>query len=258
MRSARRIWVIALQTLTEARRNKIFYSLFLFALVVVLNATLFTEVTITTVDRMLKDTGIGAINVFALALTVFTGIGIINREIDRRSIYSILAKPVTRAEFILGKYVGLVMIMVTTCGAMFVCLLLAMKGFRTDITPSIFLGLLGIFLEVAVLAAFALLCSTFTNAFASGFITAAVFISGHLSAELVFYARKSGTLAWNIFGNGLYYVVPNLERFNFKYHVTYDLMVPGDTLALTIGYAAAYTAGFLALAVIVFSRRDFR
>lgn len=258
MNSLRHVWVIALQTLTEARRNKIFYSLFLFALVVVLNATLFTEVTITTVDRMLKDTGIAAINMFALALTVFTGIGIINREIDRKSIYSILAKPVSRAEYIVGKFCGLVAIMVTTCGAMFVCLLIAMKGFRTDITPSIFLGLLGIFLEVAVLSAFALLCSTFTNSFASGFMTAAVFVSGHLSSELVFYARKSGTLTWKILGNGLYYAVPNLERFNFKYHVTYDLTLPPETLALTLGYAFAYTAAFLTLAVVVFSRRDFR
>lgn len=258
MNAARHIWAIALQTLTEARRNKIFYSLFLFALVVVLNATIFTEVTITTVDRMLKDTGIAAINMFALALTVFTGIGIVNREIDRRSIYSVLAKPVSRAEYILGKFCGLVAIMVTTCGAMFVCLLLAMKGFRTDITPSIFLGLLGIFLEVAVLAAFALLCSTFTNSFASGFMTAAVFISGHLSGELFYFARKAGTTGWLIFGHGLYYVVPNLERFNFKYHVTYDLLVPGETLALTIGYAVAYSAAFLTLAVVVFSRRDFR
>lgn len=258
MMSPRHLLTIAGQTLTEARRNKIFYSLFLFALVVVLNATLFTEVTITTVDRMLKDTGIAAINMFALALTIFTGIGIINREIDRRSIYSILAKPVTRAEFIVGKYLGLVAIMVTTCGAMFVCLLLAMKGFRTDITPSIFLGLLGIFLEVAVLSAFALLCSTFTNSFASGFMTAAVFIAGHLSAEMHYYARKNDTLVWKMVGNGLYYGLPNLERFNFKYHVTYDLMVPTETLALTLGYAFAYTAAFLTLAVVVFSRRDFR
>lgn len=256
--SPRNLLTIAGQTLTEARRNKIFYSLFLFALVVVLNATLFTEVTITTVDRMLKDTGIAAINLFALALTIFTGIGIINREIDRKSIYVVLAKPVTRAEYIVGKYLGLVAIMVTTCGAMFICLLLAMKSFRTDITPPIFLGLLGIFLEVAVLSAFALLCSTFTNSFASGFMTAALFISGHLSSELHFYARKSGSLAWKVIGDGLYYGLPNLERFNFKYHVTYDLMVPVQTLALTLGYAFAYTAAFLTAAVLVFSRRDFR
>src|SRR5688572_30206335 len=107
-----RILTIARQTLTEARRNKVFYSIFLFALIVILNSTLFTEVTITTMDRVLKDTGMAAINIFALALTVFTGVGVINREIDRKSLFAVIAKPIGRYEFIVGKYLGLLAIMV--------------------------------------------------------------------------------------------------------------------------------------------------
>ena len=102
MSSVMNILTIAAQTFTEARRNRVFYSLFLFALVVVLSSVIFTEVTTTTMDRVLKDTGLAAINVFALALTIFAGVGIINREIDRRSIYTVLAKPVSRFRYILG------------------------------------------------------------------------------------------------------------------------------------------------------------
>jgi Cu-processing system permease protein len=253
-----RIYAIAAQTFTEARRNKVFYSLFLFALIVIVNSYVFTEVTIATLDRMIKDTGIAAINLFALSLVIFTGIGVINREIDRRSLYVVVVKPIARYEFILGKYVGLIAMMVATCGLMFVGLLIALTSFRTQITPSLFLGLLGVFLEVAVLGALAVLCSTFTNSFASAFITAAVFISGHLSAELKFFAAKSSSALTRTVGELIFYLVPNLERFNFKMHVAYDLNVGGGTLAMTCLYAAGYVAAFLTAAVVAFSRRDFR
>ncbi len=253
-----RIYTIAAQTFTEARRNKIFYSIFLFALVVILNSYMFTEVTITTVDRMIKDAGMAAINLFALALVVFTGIGVINREVDRRSLYVVVVKPIARYEFIVGKYLGLLAMMLGTCGMMFGGLLFALKGFKTPITEGVFLGFLGIFLEISVLGALAVLCSTFTNSFVSGFVTAAVFISGHLSAELKFYAAKSSSEMVQFMGRAIYFVVPNLERFNFKYHVAYDLTVTGETLALSCLYALAYVAAFLTGAVVVFSRRDFR
>lgn len=253
-----RILVIAAQTFTEARRNKVFYSIFLFALIVILNSYIFTEVTITTVDRMIKDTGIAAINIFALALMVFTGIGVINREIDRRSIYAVVAKPIGRYEFIVGKYLGLLAMMLATCGLMFAGLLIALHSFKTPITEAVFLGLLGIFLEVAVLGAFAVLCSTFTNSFVSGFMTAAMFISGHLSAELKFFAAKSDSSVVRTVGEGLYLLVPNLERFNYKYHVAYDLTVSASSLGMNGLYALGYVAAFLTGAVVIFSQRDFR
>jgi ABC-type transport system involved in multi-copper enzyme maturation permease subunit len=256
--SLRYILTIAGQTFTEARRNKVFYSIFLFALVVVLNSYLFTEVTITTMDRVLKDTGMAAINIFALALTVFTGVGVINREIDRKSIFSVIAKPIARYQFIVGKYVGLLAMMLATCGIMFLCLLVVMVGYRTPIHSSAFVGFYGIFLEVAVLGAFAVLCSSFTSSFVSAFMTVAIFVSGHLSSELRFFATKSPSPAVKAVGNAIYYAVPNLERFNFKYHVTYDVAVEAGTLLLTTSYALAYVVAFLVASVVIFSQRDFR
>ncbi len=252
------IFAIAQQTFTEARRNRVFYSIFLFALLVVLSSYLFTEVTITTMDRVLKDTGMAAINVFAIALVVFTGVGVINREIDRKSIFPVIAKPISRYEYIVGKYVGLLAIIVATCGAMFLCLLLVMLAYKTPIHASAFTGIYGIFLEVAVLGALAVLCSSFTSSFASAFISVAIFVSGHLSGELQWFANKSDSAVARGIGNAIYYLVPNLERFNFKYNVTYDLPVGAGQL-LNVGlYALCYVAAFLVASVIIFSRRDFR
>ncbi|MFO0598735.1 MAG: ABC transporter permease [Myxococcaceae bacterium] len=253
------IFTIAQQTFTEARRNKIFYSVFLFALVVLLNAVIFTEVTITTVDRMILDSGVAAINVFAIALTVFIGVGVINREVDRRSLYAIIVKPVRRWEFIVGKYLGLLAIMLSTCGLMLVGLMISLVNFKTDITSGLFVGFLGIVLEVMILGALALLCSSFTNSFVSGFITAAVFISGHLSAELKFSVMKPGTSEFQkVMGWCIYYLTPNLERFNFKLNVIYNYPVGADYLAMTVVYALLYVTAFLTAAVVVFSRRDFK
>jgi ABC-type transport system involved in multi-copper enzyme maturation permease subunit len=251
------ILAIAGQTLTEARRNRVFYSVFLFGMVVVLNSVIFTEVTSTTMDRVLKDTGLAAINIFALALTVFTGVGIVNREIDRKSIYTILAKPISRFGYILGKYLGLLAIILTTSSMMFVGLLFVLKGYKTTIHAGIFLGFFGIVLEVMVLGAVAVLCSSFTTSFVSAFICVAIYVSGHLSTEFLHVVRKSTPLRRGV-GEFIYYVLPNLERFNFKYQATYDLTVPGPALTMVVAFALAYVAAALLAAVIVFSRRDFR
>ena len=252
------VLTIANQTLTEARRNRVFYSVFLFALIVILNSVVFTEVTSTTMDRVLKDVGLAAINVFALALTIFTGVGIINREIDRKSIYTVLAKPISRFGYILGKYLGLLIIILATSTIMFVGLLLVMKGYKTDIRAGIFLGFFGILLEVVVLGAIAVLCSSFTTSFVSAFICAAVYISGHLSPEFLRAARKADSAAGRIAGETIYYLLPNLERFNFKYQATYDLMISGTALATVVIFALAYASAALMGAVIIFGRRDFR
>lgn len=252
------VLAIAAQTFTEARRNRVFYSLFLFALVVVLNGVIFTEVTITSMDRVLKDTGLAAINIFALALTIFTGVGIINREVDRKSIYSILAKPISRMGYLLGKYLGLLAVIFSTSTVMFLGLLITMRGYKTDIHPGIFLGFLGILLEVMVLGAVAILCSSFTTSFISAFICGAVYISGHLSPEFLRVVRKSPSGFKRALGEAVYDVLPNLERFNFKYQATYDLMVSERALLTVLLFGIAYSAAALAAAVLIFSRRDFR
>jgi ABC-type transport system involved in multi-copper enzyme maturation permease subunit len=251
------VLAIAGQTLTEARRNRVFYSVFLFGLVIVLNAVIFTEVTSTTMDRVLKDTGLAAINIFALALTVFTGVGIVNREIDRKSIYTILAKPISRFGYILGKYLGLLAVIVITSTAMFLALLVVLKGYKTEIHAGIFLGFFGILLEVMVLGAIAVLCSSFTTSFVSAFICAALWVSGHLSTEFLRVVRKS-TPVRRVLGEFVYYVLPNLERFNFKYQATYDLMVSERALLTVVLFGLAYSAAALLAAVLIFSRRDFR
>jgi len=208
---------------------------------------------------VLKDTGMAAINIFAIALTVFTGVGVINREIDRRSVYSVITKPIARFEFILGKYVGLILVTLATCGIMFLGLLLALKLYRTPIHPSVFAGFAGILLEVSVLGAFAVLCSSFTSSFVSAFLCVAVFVSGHLSAELLASVAKRSTSAFmKVLGPAIYYTVPNFERFNFKYQVTYDVDVSMSTLGSVTAYALAYVAAFLVASAVVFSNRDFR
>src|SRR5262249_48162240 len=138
MRSVTSVLTIAAQTFTEARRNRVFYSLFLFALVVVLSSIIFTEVTSTTMDRVLKHTGPAGINISAAALPIFAGGGIITRETDRRTTYPVLAKPVSRFSYILGKWLGLVSIILATSTLMFVGLLVVMKVYKTDIHAGIF------------------------------------------------------------------------------------------------------------------------
>jgi hypothetical protein len=132
-----------------------------------------------------------------------------------------------------------------------------MKSYKTDIHPGIFLGFLGVLLEVMVLGAVAILCSTFTTSFISAFICAAVYFSGHLSTEFLRVVRKSHGVR-RFVGEAIYYLVPNLERFNFKYNATYDVTVASGTLLAVVLFGLAYSGAALLGAVIVFQRRDFR
>ncbi len=251
------VLTIAGQTFTEARRNRVFYSLFLFALVVVLSSIIFTEVTATTMDRVLKDTGLAAINVFALALTIFAGVGVINREIDRRSIYTVLAKPVSRFGYILGKYLG----PGVDHPRHLVADVRGPAGGDEDVQdrhphrhlPRVPGGAAGG--DGAGRGGGPLL-----------HLHHLVHLGLHLRRGVLLRAPlhrvpprgSQAHGARRAVGEAIYYLVPNLDRFNFKYHATYDLTIASTTLVAVVLFGVAYSGAALLAAVIVFQRRDFR
>ncbi len=249
--------VVASQTFRDARRNKIFYATFAFALLVVANATLFTEVTITELDRILVDAGFAVISVFALLLTVFVGVGIINREIDRKSSYVVVSRSLPRSAYIVGKYLGLLAIVWFATAVLLLVFVAVMVAYKAPVSATLLWAYMGLLGETAVVGAFAVLCSCVASSVVSAFASGVMLVGGHLVENMhAWTSRGAASALSRTLGNVVYYTLPNLERLSFKTELTYQLPVYG--LAPALLYAMTYVAFFMAIAVVAFSRRDFR
>lgn len=253
----RRILSISLNTFRETLREKLLYNLLIFALLMIGSSILLSRLTLGDANRLILDLGLASINLFGVIIAVFVGIGLVSKEIDKKTIYTILSKPVPRYEFLLGKYLGLCITLLVNTVIMVVGLLVVLKVMDVPIEPVLFKSLLLIFMELLVITAVALFFSTFTSSTLSAMFSLAVYVIGHLSSDLKTLGAKLDAVSRAVV-NGLYYVMPNLERFNLKGHVIHRLDVGMADMMLILCYGFAYTALLLVTAAIIFQHRDFQ
>ena len=248
---------IALNTFRENLRDKLLYNLLIFALLMIGSSLLLMRLTLGEFHRLLLDIGLGSVNIFSVLIAIFVGIGLVSKEIDKKTIYTIVSKPVARFEFLLGKFFGLTITLLVNILIMTAGLLTVLMAQSVPIEAVLFKAIGLILLECMVVTAVALLCSTFTSATLSAIFTLAIYVIGHLTGDLKTFGQKMEGLGRSVL-EGMYYLLPNLERFNLKGHVTHQLDVPLNELALIVAYGMAYTAFLLLLASVIFQRRDFR
>ena len=253
-----RILSIALNTFRENLREKLLYNLLIFALLMIGSSIILTRLTLGEFHRLILDIGLGSINIFGVLISIFVGIGLVSKEIDKKTIYTIVSKPVPRYEFLVGKFLGLsTTLFVNTC--VMVGGLLAVLGFMVvPIEGILFKALSLIYMECLVVTAVALFFSTFTSATLSAIFTIAIYVIGHLTADLkLFGQRFMGELGQGVLDT-LYYVLPNLERFNLKGHVIHHVHFAATDMALTLTYGLAYVGLLLILGSMIFQQRDFQ
>jgi len=248
---------IALNTFRENLRDKLLYNLLVFALLMIGSSLLLMRLTLGEFHRLLLDVGLGSINIFGVLIAIFVGIGLVNKEIEKKTIYTIVSKPVARYQFLIGKYLGLTLTLFVNTLIMAGGLLLVLFAQDVPIESMLFKALGLIFMEFMVITAVALLCSTFTSATLSAIFTLAIYVIGHLTADLKTFGEKMDE-GMRAVVTGLYYILPNLERFNLKGNVIHNIEVPGTDLLLIVVYGLTYVAFLLMSASIIFQRRDFR
>src|SRR5512147_1999049 len=241
---------IALNTFRENIRDKLLYNLLIFALLMIGSSLLLMRLTLGEFHRLLLDIGLGSVNIFSVLIAIFVGIGLVSKEIDKKTIYTIVSKPVARFEFLLGKFFGLTLTLLVNMLIMTAGLLAVLMAQSVPIEAVIFKAIGLILLECMVVTAVALLCSTFTSATLSAIFTLAIYVIGHLTPDLKTFGQKIDGLGRSLL-EGMYYLLPNLERFNLKGHVTHQLDVPLNDLALIVAYGMAYTAFLLLLASVI-------
>ncbi len=256
-----RVLAIALNGMREHLRDKLLYNLLVFALLLIGSSILLVRLTLGEFERLMLDLGLASINLFGVLIAIFIGIGLVSREIERKTIYTIVSKPIPRYQFLLGKYLGLVVTLLLNTAIMTVGLLLALSVWSVPVTPLLFAAVGLIMVELMVMTAVALFFSTFTTPTLSAIFSLAMYAIGHLTADLKLLSEKPdvklGAMGRAI-ADGLYYVIPDLERFNLKGHVIHQQAVGMDVLALTVAYGLAWIAVLLLLAVGVFQHRDFQ
>ena len=178
------IAVIALNAFRESLRDKILYNLVLFAGLLIGLSVLLADLSITEHHKVIADMGLAAINLIGVIIAIFVGISLVNKEIERRTIYTIMARPISRAFFIMGKYFGLALTLFVNMAVMLAVFLLTLWLYHVPIERSLFQAVQLIFVEVLVVTAIALFFSTFTSSTLSAIFTLGLYVIGHLTADL--------------------------------------------------------------------------
>jgi ABC-type transport system involved in multi-copper enzyme maturation permease subunit len=255
----------------ESVRDRVPYSLVLFAVLLIASSFLLGQLTAGQDVKIIKDLGLAAIAVFGLFIATFIGIGLVSKEVEKRSIYSLLSKPVSRPRFIVGKYAGLVLTLAVNVAVMTLALYVVLAyltftespEFRAawdapGVDPALMKAVFLIFIELMLVTAIALFFSSFSTPLLSAALTLGLYIVGHFNADLRNFERvvESKPAAW--LARGLYHVLPDLSAFDVKMQVVHGLPVTAGYLAVTSAYGALYITALLVLATVIFARRDFK
>jgi ABC-type transport system involved in multi-copper enzyme maturation permease subunit len=255
----------------ESVRDRVPYSMAAFAVLLIAASYLIGQLTAGQDMKIIKDLGLAAISWFGLLIAIFIGIGLVSKEVERRSVYSLLAKPLTRAQFILGKYAGLVFTLVVNLSAMTVALaaLLAYMNAvaRPEVRatwsapaldPRLLTAIVLTVAELMIVTAIALFFSTFSSPLLAALFTFGLWVAGHFNQDLRnFEALLEMPVVARIM-RGVSYLLPNLAPFNVRAEVVHGIDLPARGVVLTLAYAAAYIAALLITAVVIFRRRDFK
>jgi ABC-type transport system involved in multi-copper enzyme maturation permease subunit len=267
----RPVALMAVNVFRESVRDKVLYNLVLFAVILIGATYAIGQLTAGQDIKIIKDLGLAATSVFGLFIAVFIGIGLVSKEVERRSIYALLAKPIERHQIVLGKYLGLVGTLAVNLSIMAAALYLVLAYMRWVATegtikaleagaldPAMLKAVVLIFVELSMITAIAVFFSTFSTPILSATLTFGLFVAGHFSADLRNFDQIVDSPTAVRLARGLYWVLPNLAPFDGKAQVVHGQHVSAGYIALTTAYGAAYTAALLVAAMVIFSRRDFK
>lgn len=257
-----RVLVIATNVFREVIRDRILYLVGLYAIVLLLAGRFLVDIAGSTEDKILLDLGLAAINIVGLVIAVFIGTGLVNKEIEKRTVYVLISKPVSRLEFILGKHLGLSAMLAVLIAAMTAIYIVILEVFlfRTPLPYlSTIIAAVFQFIELSLMTAVAILFGVFTSPLLATLLTFGVYLMGQSSRDLLQLGALSESPGFQRITEFLYVLLPDLSRLNLKNQAIYgmELMPSGVELATSAIYAVIYIALLLAISTFIFARRQF-
>jgi ABC-type transport system involved in multi-copper enzyme maturation permease subunit len=253
-----RLLAVAANTFRETVRERVLYNLVFFSVLMTLCGLLMGQLSIRQDQKIIKDIGLAAMDLFGTLIAVFIGVGLVSKEIERRSLYPLLAKPLSRGELFLGKFAGLAFTLLVNLAVMTAGLYLTLVLTRGRADPRLLAAVYPLFLGLLLVVAFAMLFSTVSSSSAlASVFTVGVVVAGRFT-DVIRNMREvaPGMPSWAV--DLLYAALPNFRNFDFKDRVAYGDAVPPDVLAWVTVYGAAYVAVVLAIGLASFRSRDFQ
>lgn len=250
------IWAIAKLTIREAIRNKILYLLVGFAILLIGFSWIIGKLTVGDELKIVKDLCISSIHIFGVFITIFIGISLIFKEMESRTIYLVISKPIRRYQFLIGKFAGLAL---TLLGVLFVLVILfyCVLVLRGESSPRVLIAFYPMYLEWLIVAGIAILFSSFSTPLLSTMLTLSAFLMGHLTESLLMLKDRITSQIADLILMGLFYALPNLELFNIRSQMVHNLPLPGGYLLTALLYWILYLGTLLMFAAFLFQKKDF-
>ena len=256
-----RVGVVARNTFREAVRDRVLYNLVFFALLMMASAILVGQVSIGIEDTVIVTLGLSAISVIGLLMAMFIGVGLVSKEMDKRTLYALLAKPVRRWEFLLGKFGGLVLTLAVNTVAMAAGLFAALLYVKHPLERADAMVLVAVYfilLKLALVVALALLFSCYTTPLLAILFTAGLYVAGLFVNEMRGFQSDTMAPAVQTFLRWLSYLLPNFENFDVMGAAAHGRAIPVTLILQNTAYAVLYCAIVLVAASAVFSRRNLK
>lgn len=251
-------FAVAANTFREARRDRAHWILILYTVVLLGGAFVLSPLALGEGYRVTRDLGLGAMSLVGVLLIVLVGSGMVQKEVERRTILTVLAKPIHRYEFLTGKFLGLLAMVAMIFAGMtgLLAALLFLREGRVD--PAVLMAAFFTFFELAVMTAVVVGFSTFVSPALTGIFTITMFLMGHFAGDLLLFAERMGSKmvswpAWSV-----YLMLPHLDTFNLRAEAAYGVLPPGEQVVRTVLYGVLYCVSLLAMGCVVFTRREFR
>lgn len=259
--AARRVRAIALNTFRESVRDRVLYNLILFVLLLLAASAFVSDLSLDMESQFTAALGLSAMLVFGAVIAIFIGVGLVYKEIDKRTIYNLLSKPVHRHEFIIGKYAGLCLTLLVNSAVMLLgteIALLYVNGKFVPLHTAVLAASFLVYLELALLVAVALMFSSFSTPMLAALYSFAVYVIGHFSKDLLEMAALSNSSVTRAVLTTLYYLLPNLSNFGFITEASHGRIVSASMAISAASYAVVYIGILLSAAVLIFQKRNFK
>jgi ABC-type transport system involved in multi-copper enzyme maturation permease subunit len=253
--------VVAINTFREAVRDRVLYNLIFFALLMVGAAIFVGQISIGIERLVIVNLGLSAISIFGLVMAIFIGVGLVSKEIEKRTLYSLLAKPIRRWEFIVGKYAGLLLTLTVNTAVMTLGVLLALVYVGHPYDPyakETIIAVYFILLTLALVTAIALFFSCFSTPMLSTLFTLGIYITGVFAPDIRDFGEVTNSKALGAITHAIYYLVPNFHNFNAIAAASHGQAIPFSEIWQNSLYAALYIALVLIGASAIFSRRNLK
>ncbi len=253
-----RVAALATNTVRQAVRSRLLYTLLFFGLVLIATSVGVSSLSYVESERIVQDVGLAAIRLFGVGIAIFVGVGLIHDEIERRTIYTMLSKPLSRSEFIVGKYMGLLLTVWAQLAIMSLAFLAVSWVVGAPLGWNLVAALVLVGIELMVVVAVATFFSSFTTPLLSSLFSVGIYLAGNLSRDIRSLGFQSGDTIVEFAGQALYRALPDLQSFNLTVQAVHGLPISSLEIGLPVVYGVGYSVVLLMASALIFERRDLR